>query len=253
MRVMARESWLPVAAFAVRGSPSDFGLGSSLRRTIWLSPPTLARSRALDRRQPCSLKPARLTQAPPSPALAFLIAVDCTPSRADRLAPARPDDRDHGNSHPTLGMQPSPLAGPSSPRALSLASGPPPPASASPLPLPVPEPYDSSLKPYPKPTARSNAPSTYAAGGQETDGPDGDEQEGGDLGVRARSSPVRTRDKGKQRAVEPDYAHVRSASGDVVLDMRPDEDDDDVEAIEERRIQEVRPARLLSRLSTHPF
>ncbi|GAA5922058.1 hypothetical protein JCM3775_003478 [Rhodotorula graminis] len=129
-------------------------------------------------------------------------------------------------------------AGPSSPP--SHLAQPPPPPSASTASASHPEPYDSPLKVAP-PTSTS---STYAAGGQETDGPDeaGDEREDGDLGLRAgpaavRSSPVR--DKGKGRAVEGPYSHVRGASGDVVLDMRPagDEDEDD-EAAEERRIQQ---------------
>ncbi|GAA5891271.1 hypothetical protein JCM8208_002567 [Rhodotorula glutinis] len=134
-------------------------------------------------------------------------------------------------------MSTSSRAGPSSPPSHFAQPPPPPPASAS---ASKPEPYDSPFKPAPS----TSTAATYAAGGQETDGPDdlGDEREDGDLGLRAgpaavRSSPVR--DKGKGRAVEGPYSHVRGASGDVVLDMRPegDEDEDD-EAAEERRIQQ---------------
>jgi len=135
-------------------------------------------------------------------------------------------------------------AGPSSPPSHLAQPPPPPPASAS---ASLPEPYDSPLKAAPS----SSTVSTYAAGGQETDGPDdpADERQDGDLGLRAgppaiRSSPVR--DKGKGRAVEGPYSHVRGASGDVVLDMRIEGDEDDDEAAEERRIQQVRPRTALS-------
>ncbi|BGP42233.1 hypothetical protein JCM10449v2_006238 [Rhodotorula kratochvilovae] len=119
-------------------------------------------------------------------------------------------------------------AGPSSPPPSNTpsAASPPPrrPASAAPA-----EPYDSPLKPAP------STSSTYAAGGQETDVAEDDK--GGDLGVRSavRASPEKG--KGKARALEPEYAHVRTTSGDVVLEMGGIGVEDD-EAAEERRIQE---------------
>ncbi|BGP02004.1 Serine/arginine repetitive matrix 1 [Rhodotorula toruloides ATCC 204091] len=87
------------------------------------------------------------------------------------------------------------------------------------------EPYDSPLKP-------EHAGSTYASGGQETDL--AEEDEDGDLGVR----PSR-RDKGKGRAVDEEGqpGSMRSANGEVKIQMEEEADQVD-EAAEERRVQE---------------
>ncbi|GAA6046981.1 hypothetical protein JCM3770_003462 [Rhodotorula araucariae] len=207
-----------------RGLNSD-SAGLVIARLAGMPPRAILTAREMRDRQLISAKllaPSLLASAPPPLGLV---------SSANALESSSPDKRPEPArvlASAALDCMQSFHAGPSSPPPLSTpsAASPPPrhPSSSA-----VPNPYDSPLKP------QASATATYAAGGQETDVADDDD--GGDLGVRiaVRSSPEKG--KGKARALEPDYAYVRSASGDVVIEMGAGSAEDD-EAAEERRIQE---------------